>query len=79
MEKIPTADEFLEKNIDYDLPQDCYNDVERAMIEFAKLHVQAALKRASEKAHLKELSIHLSDGSVDKDSILTSYPPENIK
>ena len=84
MKKIPTADEFLEKNIDYDLPQDCYNDVERAMIEFAKLHVEAALKEASQKAETKEDVAIFAEGTfttriIDRDSILNSYSLENIK
>lgn len=47
---IPTAEEFLSKNIDYVLENDCKGDVESAMIEFAKLHVEAALKEASDNA-----------------------------
>lgn len=78
MSKIPTADEFLEKNIDYDLPQDCYNDVERAMIEFAKIHVEAALKAAASDAYTKDVPFS-NDVEVDQESILTAYPSENIK
>ena len=40
MEKIPTAEKFLSKNIDYVLGNDCKEDVKNAMIEFAKLHVE---------------------------------------
>jgi len=47
-----------------------------AMIEFAKLHVEAALKEASQK-------VKLADGwqmcNIDKNSILTAYPLEKIK
>ena len=84
MKQIPTAEEILNNNV-Y-ITQDGIEDVHDSlstvadvMIEFAKLHVEAALKAASENARLKELEIHLSDGSVDKDSILNSYPLENIK
>jgi hypothetical protein len=76
MEKILTAEEFLSKNIDYNLPQDCYNDMERAMIEFAKLHVEAALK-----AKIQAMKKYHNDGySLDEIDAFTreSYPLENI-
>ena len=59
-----------------------------AMIEFAKLHVEAALKAASEKAKtFKNDEVMGGDGrylrhgyiDVDKESILSAYPLENIK
>jgi hypothetical protein len=88
MEKIPTAKEFLESLDIEGSPRRC-----KAMIEFAKLHVEAALKEASEKAKASlgkdwirtEETIHpgqLVDTiiiKVDKDSILNSYPLTNIK
>ena len=43
-------------------------------IEFAKIHVQEALKEASENA----MGAHCTD-YIDKDSILNSYPLSNIK
>lgn len=51
------------------------------MIEFAKLHVKEALKQASKKASckIKHYALEESDYIVDKDSILNSYPLENIK
>ena len=52
------------------------------MIEFAKLHVEAALKAASEEAQAIEgwnTGFSGSAASVDKDSILNSYPLKNIK
>ena len=66
MEKIPTAREFYDKH-DSD---DCVV----MMIDFAKLHVEAALKAASENAEITDYGY-----SVDRDSILNSYPLENIK
>ena len=89
----PTAEEFLRKNIDYVLEKDCKEDVENAMIEFAKLHVEAALKAASEKARLLvdgkltyfsryivDEGNHDSETEIDvsTDSILNSYPISNI-
>ena len=51
------------------------------MIEFAKLHVEAALKHASEKAELSNKPKFSGDYNlvVDEESILNSYPLENIK
>ena len=55
-------------------------------IEFAKLHVQRALKAADEKATVTPIDHEeISKGSfqpiwgVDSESILTAYPLENIK
>jgi len=81
MKNLPTAQEFLGKNIDYVLEKDCKEDVEQAMIEFAKLHVEAALKEASENAKIIDVGIDYSiiKWVADKDSILNSYPLENIK
>ena len=50
------------------------------MTEFAKLHVEAALKIASEKGVTELRSEGNSDDQiVNKDSILNAYPLENIK
>ena len=60
-------------------------DIKNAMIEFAKMHVEAALKDASEnfKMKIKENvhELHMNDDwmEVDKNSILNAYPLENIK
>jgi hypothetical protein len=78
---IPTALEFFIK-------QKTYTNIEQFMIEFAKLHVQAALKEASEKVRQIEDpyaytgntgSEYPADYIVDKDSILNAYPLTNIK
>ena len=85
MEKIPTAEEIMQKHLD---PHDClrlskcYEMTLEAMIEFAKMHVEAALKEASEKAQAIEgwnTGFSGSAASVDKDSIINSYSLENIK
>jgi hypothetical protein len=62
-------------------------DAIEAMIEFAKLHVKAALIEASEYAEMiadKEQDFRLqncncTDYIIDKNSILNAYPLENIK
>ena len=84
---MKTAEEFLknfneeENNIDK-LYYDSY--VKKAMIKFAKMHVQEALRLASVEAEVEhELSNPYDPNSeyqiVNKDSILNAYPLENIK
>ena len=53
-------------------------DIKKMMIEFAKLHVEAALKEASE--NLRQASgTYNSDYRDQKNSILNSYSLDNIK
>jgi antirestriction protein len=73
--KIPTAEEFwIENNA---------NGVwhSNILVEFAKLHVKAALKAASENAVAKENPADYGTGEilVDENSILNSYSLDNIK
>jgi hypothetical protein len=82
-EKIPTASEWLESfGADAD---DMYykSSVEEAMIEFAKLHVKEALRVAAYSAEIESCGnpYDPSDDSqcVNKESIVNSYPLENIK
>lgn len=82
MEKIPTAKELFDKKHPQDgtLPK----WAEDLMIEFAKLHVEQALKEASVNAETEEECGNPYDPEdyyyvVDRDSILNSYPLENIK
>ena len=61
-----------------------FNNVTDMLIEFAKMHVQEALKQASVEAKVEhELSNPYDPNSeyqiVNKDSILNAYPLENIK
>ena len=70
------VEKFLEKN---NLPETLSGGTLKwAMIEFAKMHVEAALKAASENADTKDVP-YTDDIEVDKDSILYSYPLANIK
>ena len=64
-----------------------FNNVTDMLIEFAKMHVQEALKQASEKADadftylgddLKEIGAEYIEVYTIKDSILNAYPLENI-
>jgi hypothetical protein len=83
MEKIPTAEELIETDyyhLHLDTDSICLGSIETAMIEFAKLHVEEALKEASEKAdYITNGHEHITDIWIDKDSILNSYPLDKIK
>lgn len=72
MDKIPTSEEFEENNCEK------FNSYSQLMIEFARLHVEAALKEANENVEV----ICDSSGifqSIDKNSILNAYPIDLIK
>lgn len=87
MSKIPTAEEFYKQTTGCVMN---HKDIKIAMIDFAKLHVKAALKEANKKAE-----IHSDSGSnyyrefeegirnntiwIPANSILNAYPLENIK
>ena len=72
MNKIPTAEEFFNQYGGYTREEMLI----RAR-EFAKLHVKAALKEASEKAEWKGYT--LAAVEICDYSILDAYPLENIK
>ena len=68
-----TAKEFLKNYLKHN--PDCkYDDV---MIEFAKFHVEAALKAASENADTVPTA--RNGHYINKRSILNAYPLKNIK
>lgn len=89
LDNMITAEKLLIKYRRGDDAVESYN-VERLMIEFAKLHVEAALKEASEEV-CHDIQIDWCDpydysaghngikGDIDKKSILNAYPLENIK
>lgn len=87
MSKIPTAEEFLLELLDKDefVTKSALRETIFQMKEFAKLHVNAALKAASEKAETEDVGSIGRDGEyhsydiVNKQSILNAYPDENIK
>ena len=82
-EKTPTAEEIMQKHLDpHDClrPSKCYGMTLDAMIEFAKIHVEAALKAASEtKISSDFLTYSYTRYSDDKDLILNAYSLDNIK
>lgn len=89
MSKISTAEEILIKerillktieesgNFPLNLTRDTHigtaRNIKKAMIEFAKLHVEAALKKADNHAKMYNSIENI------KDSILNAYPLTNIK
>jgi len=86
MEKLPTAEEILEKYNKKFEEEGIVYDLSKPMIEFAKLHVEAALKAASEKVKTKTVEEYISKSGEyeysqypDKDSILNAYPLTLIK
>jgi hypothetical protein len=98
MEKIPKAQDYLKDNVyitndGVEDVHDSLSSVSEAMIKFAELHVEAALKAASESKCINMLGkpwrgyslepgtkiLDVVNISVNKDSILNSYPLTNIK
>lgn len=118
MKKIPTAIDFIDKRFPDFESLDTGNiwvNIERAMVEFAKLHVEAALESASKKMFdnyhticedgkikgvfkTQKEALDLANklnarsklyhdwvkvtrliGGYGKESILTSYSPDNIE
>ena len=88
--KTPLTEEEKHYYIDRIITHDDYI---KGMIEFAKMHVQEALKQASEKVFVEYIDLNtdeifdytdvITDDDVEvninKDSILNAYPLENIK
>ena len=72
---MKTAQEFLNDEEYYSVENS--EDVRQAMVDFAKYHVELALKEASEEAGTDYDSAY--NVVVDKDSILNSYNLDNIK
>lgn len=74
MNKIPTAEEFAKKGGSHIMGYPVLTV--DAAIEFAKLHVQAALEEARFNVDYYETD----DGVIIKaESILNAYPLDNIK
>ena len=79
LDNMITAELILtgKETYDSEYPTVSKYDALEAMIEFAKLHVTEALKEASEKAEIEDLSY--DDRIVNVKSILNAYSLENIK
>lgn len=96
MNKIPTAEEFATEHGEARMPRGVsyQKEIGELMVEFAQLHVQAALEvivnnigfieTTSEKLNSEEYKpfITADDNTIwtiDKESIINAYPKENIK
>ena len=87
--KIPTAKEFrIKQNLLPDLALlrctdgialNCNERVEKLMIEFAKLHVKAALKEALESIPCLGSSTDIATYDEVEKEVLNAYPEELIK
>ena len=56
-----------------------HRDIKHAMIEFAKLHVETALKEALESIPCLGSSTDIATYEEVEEAVLNSYPLENIK
>lgn len=85
MNNIPTAKEFLKSKGYSD--EEVYNnfgenqgfEISWFMIEFAKLHVQVALKEALESIPCLGSSTDIATYEEIEYAVLNAYPLENIK
>ena len=83
MEQIPTVEEMINKHT-ISNPKENWErngkseitDYKAAMIEFAKLHVEAALKAAVKHLPYDD---KMNQSLLDERAILNSYPIDNIK
>jgi len=77
MNKIPIAKEFCNEKLGF---EEYGTDVPYFMIEFAKLHLEAAIEAVINQATTIEIN---DDGynvvGIDDESILNAYPLKNIK
>jgi hypothetical protein len=78
MEKVPTAEDILSKKFNELRSSFTLKDVEECMIEFAKLHVEAAIKACIEDAPSGSSTDTVSQEDV-VEALKDSYPLENIK
>ena len=81
MNKIPTAEEYLLSKGFSGFAK--HTLTKKWLIEFAKIHVEAALKSASEKAKMNIVVPPLTREEqytvINKESILNAYDLNNIK
>ena len=82
--KIPTAEEFLMSRVyvttdDIEDVHDSLQSVKDALIEFANMHVEAALKEALESVPCLGSSTDIATYEEVRDAVLNAYPLNNIK
>lgn len=77
---MTTAKEFLKQFELGNTGKIDIEDAEEALIEFAKMHVEAALKEASENVKWSEqITMQGLQITINKGLILNAYPLSNIK
>ena len=77
--KIPTAEEMIKRGTGNFLHCTDYDDAIEAMIEFAKLHVEAALNEVTEKLYFRDSDGHVIRSEESNKLVLKVYPLTNIK
>jgi hypothetical protein len=78
MEQIPTAEELILKTGSHEFWDNFYvvkEEIKDAMIEFAKLHVEAALKEAANEYYPKDKP----NFELVAERFINAYPLEKIK
>lgn len=82
MKQIATAEEVIAKMVKFESANDTINctvwSLSKVMIDFAKLHVEAALKAAFEDAPCGSSSDIVTCEELHE-AIMNSYPLENIQ
>lgn len=76
---IPTAETILEKYQKEFDKNGVVFDLKKPMVEFAKLHVEAALKAASNQNNHPDAFFESNTWWIPMDSILNAYSKELIK
>lgn len=85
---IPTAEDYIMENTDIMTMAGNKPKVAKALVEFAKLHVEAALQEAYLKSKIIDDpysytgntgSEYPADQIISRESIINSYPLTNIK
>jgi len=84
MNKIATAEAYFKQRIEEIKKEECggKSPLMQVMIDFAALHVEAALKAAAEEAEIETYNVAYEDDvctRVNKQSILSAYPKELIQ
>ena len=83
LDNMITAEEYIMENTDIITMAGNKQKVSKAMIEFAKMHVEACKEEYLQKGFGRYMN-HTFDKyptrvPIDEDSILNAYPLENIK
>jgi hypothetical protein len=86
LDNMITVEECFNNFVDFEIcplkeytPKVLINDTKLAMIKFAKLHVETALKKASENIKNIYDNNLQEDVYINENDIINAYPLENIK